>query len=235
MKNKLFLPGIFSIFLIFNLTLISCPNGSTDNEEVTTLPELETGIQIYQKDGTTTYTGNGTVKIHYWVSDSEGGKSGEEFYVNAGTITDGKLTLALPSTIAEEHLSIMSEGVPETITISPSDAKGVEVSLRLFEEETEKGYLELGKIVQSGSVETYDRIDYMYFAKSVSINGTVSEIYSEKGEEYAYSESYQINGKAGWNRIYVHGSEDETSENNTYKTDLSGVPGDLKWILDTGK
>jgi hypothetical protein len=234
MKN-LFTPpchlyGVFILFLIIllNHLFIGCDtgtNGSGDTQEKddgnnNTFDGSVLNAEVYQSDGyenynITVYTGSGIAKIRY--------KDGDNFvYENIGTVTNGKLTFNLPSVVSDKYLAITSLTGNSGITVSPSDAKALfGADIRIFDGETKKGFL----VYEKYNTDTKIRhgIMYAYFKKPTSIKGTS---FSEGSEN-----SFEINGKAGWNKLYQYSGETETGGKVILKSDLKEVPNDLKWIL----
>jgi hypothetical protein len=178
------------------------------NEDNLPTAELENNAQIYQSDGTTPYSGNGSVMI--WV-----GHSGKYTGVPAGSVTDGKLTLNLSASVDSDYLAAVSEDFPG-VTID-SDAVGdMDTKILLAEGDNDLNPKEIRLLDSTGEVF----ILFGYCDKAFTVTGTNSD-----GDK---PEIYQINAKAGWNRFYMRESE----SNRTYKTDLSDVPvDDLKWVL----
>ncbi|MDR1908373.1 MAG: hypothetical protein LBQ35_00450, partial [Spirochaetaceae bacterium] len=88
----------------------------------------------------------------------------------------------------------------------------------LVEGETVLAEIGLSRETESAS----DYIGYMYFSKAVSVTGT-----GNGGDGGRYSDTYAVNAQAGWNRLHTH----EVGQERTYKSDLSGIPADLKWLI----
>jgi hypothetical protein len=177
----------------------------------------ETGAQVYRNG--TEFTGNGTIRFIYYYQ--EGGAE-KDVYIDAGTVTAGKLTLNLPVTLDARYLELFHD-TPETwLTVSPSDVKvywgrislwNGDVSNRLYyHKETEN---------------SEDIILYVYSSTKATIQGTNS------GEENgsSWSETYQLNLNAGWNRVYGREIDTGTGFAETYTTDWSGVPSGLRWEI----
>ncbi|MDR1909398.1 MAG: hypothetical protein LBQ35_05745, partial [Spirochaetaceae bacterium] len=171
MKSKIFVSGIVSLALMFGLVLaVGCedPNGPPPGDDVTTLLSgLENGAQVYlrveDKESTTPYTGNGTVKIRIW----RDGFGYDLLPVPAGTVTNGKLTLDLPATVDDQYLEPI-RGLDPGVSVNPSDVKILDGGLVLVEGETVLAEIGLSRETESAS----DYIGYMYFSKAVSVTGT---------------------------------------------------------------
>jgi hypothetical protein len=231
--QNLFTPSrhLYSIIIIFSVLFTSilflgCPldNGNSNegtNETNNNGSVSVTNVQLYQHQniGTTLlYTGNGTIKMGYFV-----GNGGIE-YESIGTVSNGKLTFNLPDTVLDKYLDMASVMFPSSLVISPPDIKGIDgIALALFDGSVKKGYINFFRDLQNDSTYTVDAIYYMYFNKAGSINGT----YSDDDE----SKTYQITAKAGWNKVYNKHDDNGTILNEIITTDLSGVPNDMKWIL----
>jgi hypothetical protein len=91
MKNRFNVPlvrlfGIIALVAVIGFSMAACDDGSADNGGggggSVSVPE--TNVQVYNKDGTP-YTSSGTVKYRLMNKT-----------IDAGIVTDGKLTLSLP-------------------------------------------------------------------------------------------------------------------------------------------
>jgi hypothetical protein len=147
MKTVSKLVGIIAFIAIIGLGFIGCPpeddndgNGNGGNGS-TTVPE--TDVQVYNKDGTP-YTGSGTIKYQM----ASGGTT-----IDAGMVTDGKLTLSLPSSSAmiSFYGSKDSELLMDGLCLYP-------------------GNIRLGYIGQTGN-KSYS-LRYIYSKTDVKLNRT---------------------------------------------------------------
>ena len=139
-KKNLWL-RILAIVLAFTMTAVGCNDDSTDDDKngnggntgSSSVPEAD--VQVYNKDGTP-YAGNGTVKYKVF----NGGMAAK--YIAVGTVTNGKLTLALPSS------SDMSQFLGGTKTDLIYDSLVLEsgtTSVNLsYSGKTEKNYFSVG-------------------------------------------------------------------------------------------
>ncbi|MDR2793310.1 MAG: hypothetical protein LBB61_06545, partial [Treponema sp.] len=126
-----------------------------------------TNVQVYDEDGKE-YTGGGTVKIKFGDNDTREPLG----CVAAGTITGGKPTLNLPSSIPDNYLSDM-DTAPAGITVTPSGVKGGGGSgnLAVF-----AGGNEIGSIDYTNN--SGDTISYMYVTKAVAMTGIYNGEYT---------------------------------------------------------
>jgi len=162
------------------------------------------------------YTGSG--KIYMALSGSS------ETMLEIGSMSNGKVTLALPENVDSHFLRSWNEAEPSDVEIGSYTQP-----LRLF---SNSGKL-IGGLTLEGTEtdkEKYfkiHRIFYWYFSKDAEI----------KYPPYYFGDIcvYDIDAKEGWNKIYVYmdyliGDYGEAIGNGIcYKTDLSEVPGDLMW------
>jgi hypothetical protein len=207
MKLKLFFVGFLVSVLTFGMIVGGCDNGGgDDNGGGSNIPT--SGVQIYQEDGNA-YTGNFAVKMEVW-------ESGDRTYLPAGTITNGKLTLTLPASIEGKYLMDMSSIAPPGITVSPSDVKGTGGSNSYYVFDGEK---RIGNIDYTDGAD--DTVVYMYATKAATITGTYT------GDGQSYTATYNVTLRAGWNQMWGHSIDNVI----TAKSDLSGLPSDLKWVL----
>jgi hypothetical protein len=171
----------------------------------------ESNAPVYYQDGKE-YTGNGTVKLVCW----DGEKEVEGPIV--GTVTGGKLTLNLPSSVSNEYLteaSGMFENIPE-ITVTPGDVLiDMGMSFYLFEGDEKLASIE------KKSGDASHSVMYRYFSKAATIKGTFITVGN-------YPRTYNFDARTGWNAIYRHDAENE----DIWTTDLSKVPSGLKWTIN---
>jgi hypothetical protein len=175
----------------------------------------ENDVQVYNKDGTQ-YTGSGTVR---W----RDANSGE--YVDIGTVTNGKLTLDLPSTVAEKYLRLNCDTLSSVgISVSTQGARATDLfmnGLSLYNGNTEYSGIAYG--TETGKKEF--QIKYVYFEKPVSMNGKYG------AGSYA-SYTFRINAKAGWNRVLaIWDYSNPSSTPVTATTNSKDIPSKMKWSL----
>jgi hypothetical protein len=197
MKTVSKLVGIIAFVAIIGLGFIGCPpaddggdNGGNGNGS-TSIPE--TNVQVYNKDGTP-YTGGGTIKYR---------SAGDEKTIDAGIVTDGKLTLSLPSSseMISFYGSTVNNFMYDTLYLYPGPSNT---------------RFKLDYKGQTGN-KSYS-VWYTYFKTDGKTNQT------DDLHDYVY----QIDVKAGWGkllRIYE-------SPKTTITSKLSGMPSDMRWTLD---
>jgi hypothetical protein len=204
-KPTKFITGMLGVSLVLGMMTIGCEQdsggggGGSGNEDVTVADE-----QVYQEDFSTPYTGSGTVKI------------GD---ISVGSVTGGKLTFELPSSVPSQYLDSLSEGMLSGITVSPSNARGISHRIALYTGNTLIGYITLGKTKENA----IHRIDYMYFDRDCSIRGS--------SDGWTYS----IDASIGWNKVYMDVAIDVDNiaqSSGTITTNLSNVPSDIKWAIE---
>jgi hypothetical protein len=76
--------------------------------------------------------------------------------------------------------------------------------------------------------DSHYEVSYMYFSKAAKITGT----YSNTNEGVTFTETYNIDAKAGWNKVYMSSTRSGNTSTQTATTDLSKVPSDLKWTIN---
>lgn len=183
----------------------------------------ETNAQVYYEDSPA-YSGSAKVYIEVYNEITR-----ESVYLEAGSITGGKLTLKLPASVEDKYLMDSSalngeDGVQ--ITVTPATVKigngslyvsyGDEYRDLYYEKETEDGYSD---------------IMYMYFSEAAKATGSYSDSYSEDGYSVTINVNININGTKGWNKIYSSGTKTNTGYTQTVTSDLSKASG-LKWYVD---
>jgi hypothetical protein len=156
--------------------------------------------QVYEmNDNGTLYTGSGTVKI-------AGGA------ITVGSITNGKLTFTLPSTVPSQYLYAFSEYMPSGITISPSNARGLsnEGDIGVYDGNRIIDYLFLMKTEGS----TMHVVENWYFDRAAKITG------SSDGT------TASVDAHVGWNKIYMN----STPSSTTITANSTNVPSGMKWV-----
>jgi hypothetical protein len=110
-------------------------------------------------EGTTAYTGSGTVKIGSLV---------------IGTVSDdGKLSFTLPATVESLYLNLVNaENVEEwSVTVSDSTAKAQKWDhLDIYSSEQKTGEILFGTKINN----VFRKVKYMYFDKACTINGIIN-------------------------------------------------------------
>jgi len=138
--------------------------------------------------------------------------------VEAGIMSNGEITLALPTNIDSRFLTKI-KSAPAGLNVEPLD---VEVwfytdPFRFLSNGKHIGNLEYMKKTNDG---IYHKISYFYFSKDTEIKGFASE---GGGIEY------RIKAKEGWNKVYL---KMNTEDESVYmSTDLSEVPDGLAWFV----
>jgi len=178
-------------------------------------------IYLWESPPATAFTGNGTV---YDVRQE----------LVLGSITNGKLTLNLPETIpdAQLELELETSEYPGTVTVSPSDLKTYNLG------DNEGFLVDLGNnnvdflyhVKVTGNYDVVDYSTYIYANKSATISGT----YSGTFPGGTFTNSWDLNLEPGWNTVWVHFDYSSSPQVFTCKTDLTGMPTDLLWLIDIG-
>jgi hypothetical protein len=219
---------------------MGCGDGAGEEETPIEIPEVN--IQVYQGDGTP-FTGSGDIKIHYYASDQQ------TLEVDAGTVVNGKLTLALPPTVADEYLRLFTEHFYTSvkITVSPTDLKILKPNFYLVAGGTTYR-LSYGKEdgFENDNEERYEwaYITYIYASKEAVVTGTAGgepETEEDDGITWTGTETgtYNLTLKEGWNAVYEYEYENEKLSGNTgtytytytVTTDGRGIPDGLKWVI----
>jgi len=210
----------------------SCSSGGNDPSSISSSSQnnVSSGSQSnagdgdFENSGQTTdmetekpYTGNGKI---YLAEKRDKGQLilTAETMLEAGVMSDGKITFALPENVDSRFLTKIDD-IPSGMEVKPL---GVEVwfynePFRLLSNGKHIGDLEYIKILNDG---TYHKISYWYFSKNTSINGYVDEM---GGMEY------KIEAKKSWNKVYV---KVNTNTGSSYvTTNLNEVPDGLAWLM----
>jgi hypothetical protein len=187
----------------------------------------ETNAQVYWADGKQ-YTGNGTVRVLYWPEDGP-----SEVVGTVGTVTGGKLTLNLTSSIPSRYLVKASDWTAQTsgITVTPSDVLlFTSSSFYLFYDESSNQYN--GIHLEKNTGNTDDSVQYMYFSKAARITGTVSYTYeADRETTVTATQTLDMDVKGGWNKVYISSTRNGNKETATVTTNLSNLPSGLTWTI----
>jgi hypothetical protein len=109
MANKKFLWGMLVTVLTFCMAVVACNKDDDDDDGGGSGGVSAKGVQLYNPDGSE-YTGTGSVQDVNGILTPMGG-SGTSDIGKIGTISpDGKLTLDLPATVADDKL-FTEEGI----------------------------------------------------------------------------------------------------------------------------
>jgi hypothetical protein len=168
---------------------------------------------VYYYDESTPYSGNGTIKI--------GG-------LPVGTVTGGKLTaFELPSTDATTALieSMESDAEPINWEWYGLDAENVDGKAQIYDYDIDFFHTngeKIGKLLFKKTAGDISHVvQYWYFDDACEINAA----YDGKGL------TVSIDAAQGWNRVYQY----ETELTWTITTDITGIPGDLKWVFEDSR
>ncbi|MDR1174307.1 MAG: hypothetical protein LBK83_02385 [Treponema sp.] len=101
------------------------------------------------------------------------------------------------------------------------------------------GWIELYHNADFSEVEpnrVFDGILILLFDKDALVKGVTAKpvaVHSDIVTTSGVRHEYEIEAKKGWNIIWVHGEyrREQVMEYTTYKTDLSGMPRNVRWVL----
>ena len=196
-------------------------NGGNNNE-----PEEH---QIYWLNNPTeVFTGSGTVIT----LNSMGGDPSRR--ITVGSITNGKFVLNLPQSVSDDLLELSSNYLSHAtgVTVSPVDLKTTYLNhyyggFGIYEEALLWNMNIIDSSIYDPFLNFTDSCLYVYSNKA----GTISGQFNFKDSDWDYTEIWEVNLKQGWNKIWVNFIQDHLRGIMTYKTDLSGMPTDIKWLL----
>jgi hypothetical protein len=203
-------PVFFSMLAILLAIFISC-----DLANDVSGGDIEEGFQVYfYDDPAKAYTGGGTVY------------SGEEEII-LGSITGGKLTLNLPETVPYDKLSEDWQ-FAATVIVSADGLRtiGMDFDDGFYVEDGGSGIEVLYNMKETKS--STDLLSYVYSNMAVTILGT--ETYDN------VAQTWNLNLQPGWNKMWVHlngpfeNGDYESTTSITLRTDLTGMPSDLRWL-----
>jgi hypothetical protein len=199
MKNKSKVPlvrlfGIIALVAVIGFSMVGCKTDEDDsNGDGGNVSIPETNVQVYNRDGTP-YTGSG--KVRFFLVNQQ------DKVIEVGTVTDGKLTLSLPSD-ADMLASIGSTGTNLAMD-----------GLKLYPTGSTSGkYFDY---IGQKENKVYS-VTYVYSKTDYNVN------YSAPG-----GYNYQIDVKAGWVKLL---DITESGQPLLLTNKLSGLPSDMKWTV----
>ncbi len=223
MKNKKSMSGIVIMLLGIGMMMFAGCDSSvggddlslTYNQKEVTLPDSLTKVgSIYDITSGMLYNGSGTIKfgIHGTM-------------IEAGTVTDGVLTLDLPNIDVLIESGVLGSGgfkepgyskYPDFVNISPDERKGFFVGeIQLIDDSDDwvgKLYLESA----DKGMFSWAEVFFWYYDESVTISGSKTVFDDDLDREVFIH--VNVHGQKGWNSIL----------------DSVGSVGisDLKWLID---
>lgn len=179
--------------------------------------KMETGIQIYDKQGNPV---SGSYNIKFTNNNGD--------LVPAGTVKNGLLTLSLPKNMEDKDLEQYNKSnFPDGLGNSIDGIGFLIANFQLYEGDIPKGALSLSLSLSSVSGSVTNVLQYHYSNGEIKINGQGMLLFD------TIDATYDINAPAGWSRIwYTSETTIKGVLNNKWTTDLSNIPGDIKWIFE---
>jgi hypothetical protein len=213
MNKNFFKMAFVSLFAV--VTICSCDENDNDgNGDSGRLPSNT--ITAVVENGSAYDAEIDSVKVfigHY----DESSRTYLETTIALAAYTNGQFTFTLPETVSGEWLSNIADdfgedGIPNGLTVSDKDAKGVSAWIEAYQNGTEVG----GIYYQSGDWYAY----LTYADRKFSMIGS----YKKNGVAYKYN----IHLEKGWNRYYLRETK---KEDGTLEMDgTTTVPAGLKWV-----
>lgn len=158
------------------------------------------------------YTGNGVIKIEL----------DEESLINAGSVTNGVVKLELPN-IEDKYLIEFSDELEwdeeEIADYCTNYSKDIKIAGGGFVLTSSEGKYIGDLEIYYGDKQIEESIIYLYFSKAGKITCN-----------FENEEIYDIDAKAGWNRMYYHKSYNSSSREFSTKNILTKEKN-LKWGL----
>ena len=224
---------MFMALIIITVLFTSCENNNSDDNASFTIKNAK----IYSIDKE--YKGNGTVYASYSLGNNDYDDDSYDGFP-IGNVRSGKLNITLKTPDISKGGTFVEyfDGIiPDGITISDETAKVFGGGWIVVEESGEYNDL-LFCNIPNINIYPYpnrmDRIEYWYFERDVTVSGSFS--LSIFHDLMKFHNSFSIDGKAGWNKIYIRQDmrvvNDEYEISITYTTDLSDVPNNLVWFID---
>jgi hypothetical protein len=151
---------------------------------------------------------------------AEMGRLGYE--VGLSDYSDGGFTLKLETSFPKEHLDVIEEIVPDSVTVSAYSVKGAWMDIKAYKSvDNGASSVSVGSFkYATGTSESSWRSRYIVVIDSeVNITGTGTITH----DGVAYKETYNVQLKKGWNIVY-------TKETNNRAIEItSQEPSGLKW------
>jgi len=206
--------------LIFTFSCSSDGNGDDSGGS------FNENSQIYYEDGTTPYKDNGTIKVSSYTNDNE------LVYLDAGRVTNGVVKLELPNIPNEYLSSFFSEDRISRCSDYPQNIKsfGNDDGFVLTNSNGDFiGYLNIAYRDE----HIVEVISYYYFSEAGKI--TCDYVLEAKDGDggIVYRDIYDIDAKAGWNKMYGSYSIAGLVETLKFSTkNILTKEKEMKWTLE---
>jgi hypothetical protein len=206
---------ISGFIMVFSVCFIACENPNNKGTEASTFIEkYEIDAQIYDNN-LVPFTGNDTIRLYYKPMGT-GIENLQIISNNIGSVANGKLTLNLRE-IEESKLTVTGTDISGLgVTPDPLDIKCLwDLFFVLYNGEN---LIEQLHLINGNDSE---RVEYYYINKPTRIYGRFAENHP------VHDGILELDLITGWNRVHLR----RTNNINYVKTDLSGLPSDIKWTL----
>jgi hypothetical protein len=140
--------------------------------------------------------------------------------IASGKYEKGGFKITLPETLPAQYLKNLTDGAPQGIKISDTNAKiAVFETIGAYKDGQRVGTFEY----YSTSVQAW----FMYADRDANVTGSETK----NSDDWKNIETYNMSLKKGWNTIYSKSTESESTK--TYTTEVTTkAPSELKWYFD---
>lgn len=121
---------------------------------------------------------------------------------------DKGFKMQLPKSLEPKLLSLLSNDIPDNITISDKTAQYTEISFEV----SDKNNLQIGELFKADNFEADNMMFYLYVDKNVTIKGEAM-YYDEDSPEEVVVSKYDLKLKKGWNYVYTSITESDDLKN----------------------
>lgn len=136
---------------------------------------------------------------------------------------NNSFTLELPNPVAAQYLDLLSEDMPDGVTISAKDAKGCSINeISAYKDDMFVGEFYYENYDGDNEIDVY----FYYMDRDVTITG--------KYEDPDYIQQFSnCNLKKGWNYVADIYKGEDSSGKSIYEMTTS-IPSGVKWVFSGG-
>jgi len=239
--HKLALTAAFVLAMAFTF---SCSSGDDDNNNSGGGSPVTGGAdgggnqfsQIYNEDGTA-YNGSGVIKIQiYGLEIDDGFSPDTDTLIDAGKVTNGIVTLDLPTNIHDKYLI---KNFVDNDVLAPcfGDLKYLPGGRFVLTNNNKNyiGNLDIFYEDENVAENFYEAIEYWYFSKAGKV---ACNLQDDDADAFYRKQIINIDAKKGWNKIYLRVIYRKEGIDGIRTGEISTnniITKEVKWTIQTTK